>query len=94
MSAPVKSSTIAFAISCKLTRTNFLLWKAQVIPILRGVQLFGHLDGSMPAPPTTAVTGPSAAGKETTEPVKESPNPEYQTWVIQDRNRRPLVLHD
>ncbi|GKC14417.1 retrotransposon protein, putative, ty1-copia subclass, partial [Tanacetum coccineum] len=91
MSAPVKSSTIAFAISCKLTRTNFLLWKAQVIPILRGVQLFGHLDGSMPAPPTTAVTGPSAAGKETTEPVKESPNPEYQTWVIQDRNRRPLL---
>lgn len=85
ISAPVKSSTIATAISCKLTRTNFLLWKAQVIPILRGVQLFGHLDGTTPAPPEKVVTEPNTAEKEATEPAKTSPNPDYQTWVIQDQ---------
>ncbi|KAI3745574.1 hypothetical protein L6452_07974 [Arctium lappa] len=31
MSTLVNSSTIATAITCKLTRTNFLLWKAQVV---------------------------------------------------------------
>nr|KAJ0214123.1 hypothetical protein LSAT_V11C400176850 [Lactuca sativa] len=74
-SAPVKSSTIATAISCKLTRTNFLLWKAQVVPILRGLQLFGHLDGTTPAPPQTLPGSTSAAAKETVEAPKKHPIP-------------------
>ena len=78
MSAPVKSSTIATAISCKLTRTNFLLWKAQVVPILKGVHLFGHLDDTIPAPAATVTIG-------TGDAIRVSPNPEYNTWVIQDQ---------
>jgi hypothetical protein len=31
----------------KLTRDNFILWKAQVVLIVRGVQLFGYLDGTV-----------------------------------------------
>ncbi|XP_023733921.1 uncharacterized protein LOC111881760 [Lactuca sativa] len=50
MSVPIKSSTIATAISCKLTRINFLLWKAQ----------------------------------GTDDLARESPNPDYDTWAIQD----------
>jgi hypothetical protein len=35
----------------KLTRSNFNLWKAQVMPAIRGAQLEGLLDGSDAAPP-------------------------------------------
>lgn len=34
----------------KLNKTNFALWKAQVLPILRGVQLQGYLDDTAIAP--------------------------------------------
>jgi hypothetical protein len=33
----------------KLTRDNFLLWEAQVLPDIRGAQLEGFLDESIPA---------------------------------------------
>ncbi|KAH0709384.1 hypothetical protein KY284_010811 [Solanum tuberosum] len=32
---------------------NFLLWKAQVSMLMRGHNLFGHLDGSIPIPSKT-----------------------------------------
>ena len=68
-----------------MTRTNFLLWKAQVTPILCRVRLFGHLDDTTPAPAATLTTGTSVAGKETAEAPKTTPNPDYETWVIQDQ---------
>lgn len=68
-----------------MTRTNFLLWKAQVIPILRGVQLFGHLDGTTPTPEATISIEISPADKESPSVIKKTPNPEYQTWMIQDQ---------
>jgi hypothetical protein len=37
-------------VTIKLTRENYLLWKAQIVPYLRGQHLFGFLDGSQPAP--------------------------------------------
>jgi hypothetical protein len=38
-------------VTIKLNRDNYLLWKAQIVPYLRGQHLFGFLDGSRPAPP-------------------------------------------
>ena len=35
----------------KLTRENYLLWKSQIVPYLKGQHLYGYLDGSTPAPP-------------------------------------------
>lgn len=43
-------NTLSHPISEKLTRENFLLWKAQVVPAMKGTQLFGYLDGSTKAP--------------------------------------------
>ncbi|CAN6360802.1 unnamed protein product [Urochloa humidicola] len=40
-------------ISEKLTRDNFLLWKAQILPAIKGARLIGILDGSSKAPATT-----------------------------------------
>ena len=34
----------------KLTRDNFVLWKAQFLPSIRGTQLMGILDGTTAAP--------------------------------------------
>jgi hypothetical protein len=36
----------------KLTKSNYFLWQAQVLPAIKGAQLEGLLDGSVPAPPT------------------------------------------
>lgn len=53
---------------------NFTTWKAQFELLLHGYDLFGHLDGSLSAPPATITTGD-----------KTSPNPEYQLWFRQNK---------
>ena len=53
---------------------NFTTWKAQFELLLHGYDLYGHLDGSLPAPPTTI-----------TEGGKSSPNPEYRLWFRQNK---------
>lgn len=78
MSSSMKSSKIATVISYKLTRTNSLLWKAQVLPILHGVQLYGYLDGTTPAPVAKLIIEIGAG-------VKESDNLAYTTWFVQDQ---------
>jgi hypothetical protein len=44
----------------KLTRTNYNLWHAQIIPYLRGQGVFGFIDGTLPPPSKILIT---AAGK-------------------------------
>jgi rubrerythrin len=63
----------------KLTKDNFLLWKTQVLPDIRGAQLFGLLDGSMPKPEKEL--------KETDKDGKEVkiPNPGYAQWIAADQ---------
>jgi len=61
-------------ITIKLTQDNYLLWRAQLIPYLRGQNLFGYLDGSVPCP---AITIPNSS--------THIPNPEYIHWSQQDQ---------
>jgi hypothetical protein len=42
-------------ISIKLASTNYLLWKAQVIPILRGNGLFSYVQNQVPCPSQTII---------------------------------------
>jgi hypothetical protein len=44
-------SPIQHLITIKLNRDNYLLWKAQIIPYLKGQHLFGFIDGTQPTPP-------------------------------------------
>lgn len=74
----INSSKITTAITYKLTSTNYLLWKAQVIPILRGVQLHGYLDGTTYVLAAKIIVGTNAEAKTTD-------NPDYQNWVVQDQ---------
>ena len=61
----------------KLTRANYLLWKVQVMPALRGARMLGLLDGKEAAPPETLVV--QKEGKE----VKID-NPAYEAWIDRD----------
>ena len=53
---------------------NFSTWKAQLVMLLNGHQLMGHLDGSKPAPPVNV-----------TQDNLLMPNPRYQVWFSQDQ---------
>jgi hypothetical protein len=50
LSSSSSTSSLGHLISEKLTRDNFILWKAQVIPIVHGAQLFGYQDGTTAEP--------------------------------------------
>ncbi|KAK1686304.1 hypothetical protein QYE76_047156 [Lolium multiflorum] len=49
-SSSSSAATLNITLSEKLTRDNFLLWQTQVLPEIRGAQLFGYLDGSYAEP--------------------------------------------
>ena len=65
-------------VSVKLSRDNYLLWKAQVVPILRGHQLLGFLNGATPAPP-------ARVPKTTEKGADLVRNPAYVVWYAQDQ---------
>ncbi|KAK2996562.1 hypothetical protein RJ639_025756, partial [Escallonia herrerae] len=60
---------------------NFTTWKAQVSMLMHGHNLFGHLDGTLAAPPTTL-----------TENNQSTPNPAYQIWFRQDQLVQNAIL--
>ncbi|KAJ0082983.1 hypothetical protein Patl1_09710 [Pistacia atlantica] len=77
-------------ITIKLTKDNYLLWRAQLIPYLRQ-NLFGYLDGSIPCPP---ITIPSSTNTSISPPITvpsstntsiHIPNPAYIHWSQQDQ---------
>ncbi|PPR88094.1 hypothetical protein GOBAR_AA32598 [Gossypium barbadense] len=57
-----------------LGNVNFATWKAQLVMLLNGHQLIGHLDGSISAPPTAI-----------TQNRKAILNPKYQIWFSQNQ---------
>jgi hypothetical protein len=77
-SSSTGSSTplLGYVIAKKLNKTNYSLWKAQVLPILRGAQLQGYLDGTNVAP-AKMIKGKTTRDKE--EATQEV-NPEYVQW--------------
>ncbi|CAL1353431.1 unnamed protein product [Linum trigynum] len=57
-------------LSIKLTPTNYLLWHAQITPLLRCHQLMGHVDGTLAAP---------------LQFLNGQPNPAYWPWYVHDQ---------
>ncbi|KAL3510163.1 hypothetical protein ACH5RR_029564 [Cinchona calisaya] len=55
----------------KLTSNNFLLWKTQLLPMLKGCGLACHLDNSAPPPPQLDCSNQI--------------NPAFTQWVQQDQ---------
>ncbi|KAK1686549.1 hypothetical protein QYE76_047397 [Lolium multiflorum] len=67
----------------KLTRQNHPMWRAQVLPAIRGAQLIGLLDGSDAAPPETMTV--EATAQDADKSAKSVPNPAYATWLARDQ---------
>ncbi|WVZ51721.1 hypothetical protein U9M48_002836, partial [Paspalum notatum var. saurae] len=81
----VLAAPLALPVTEKLTRTNFNLWKAQVMPAIRGAQLEGLLDGSDPAPPKTI-------NVEVDGKIVKKPNEEYSRWIVKDQQVLSYLL--
>lgn len=73
-------------VSEKLTRDNFLVWRAQVLPAIRGSRMLAILDGSSAQPPATLQVTKADQSVE----VKE--NPAYMTWIEQDQQLLAYLL--
>jgi hypothetical protein len=72
---------LGYVVAEKLTMTNYSFWKAQVLPILRGAQLQGYLDGTKVASAKT-IEGKKAGDKA--EATKEE-NLEYIQWSAMEQ---------
>ncbi|KAF5460472.1 hypothetical protein F2P56_020336 [Juglans regia] len=64
-------NSASYLITLKLTINNYLLWKAQIVPFLKGHQLFGFVDGTVLPPPPSTPDGHI--------------NSDYTRWVLQDQ---------
>ena len=71
----------------KLARGNFILWKTQVLPALRGAQVTGLLDNSDAAPPKMVEV--TKADKTTAQ----EPNPLYGPWIAKDQQVLSYLLN-
>ncbi|XP_019159724.1 PREDICTED: uncharacterized protein LOC109156343 [Ipomoea nil] len=80
-------------VSMKLNSRNFLFWRTQLVPFLRGQDLLGFVNGSMPCPPSTipaASSNDSGSGATTT--TATIPNPAHKAWVLQDQSILSMLI--
>ena len=71
-------------LNIRLTPSNFILWRRQLLPLLQGQALYGHIDGSTPAPPAmlTSVDGS----------LSSTVNPAFTFGKQQDQRLVSLLL--
>lgn len=74
-------NTLMHLITIRLSPSNYLLWKSQLIPLLTHQNLMGHVDGTSCAPPSELLVDD-----------KSSPNPAYSVWLAADQ-RTVIILH-
>ncbi|KAF3780837.1 hypothetical protein EJ110_NYTH38315 [Nymphaea thermarum] len=98
-SSILSSSFLSQLISQKLNHSNYLTWKRQIVPFIKSHRLYGHIDGTTPAPPQyidcevkrTVVAdqgGGASTGSEIRfeyETVIEN-NPAYEVWLAHDQS--------
>ena len=76
--SPTSLTTIHHLITIKLTYDNYLLWKAQIVPFLKGQHLYGYLNGTTPTPPWII----TVAADNATQALQ---NLKFQHWHSQDQ---------
>jgi len=78
-SSSLSNPLFGVQITEKLSKSNHALWKAQVLPTIRGARLEGYINGKTVTPPSE-IEGKDSAGKAT-----QIPNPEYDEWFARDQ---------
>jgi hypothetical protein len=76
-SSSAAPASLSIPVSEKLTRDNYRLWRAQVVPVIRVAQLKGFIDGSEKAPEKIL---------EVEKDYKKITvaNPDYAVWRVRD----------
>jgi hypothetical protein len=77
------------SISEKLVCSNYVIWKAQVLAVLRSAQLVGFLNGSSKAP-VDKIKIKSQKGTEAD--FEEVLNPAYEAWKVQEQQVLSYLL--
>ncbi|KAJ0888624.1 hypothetical protein HanRHA438_Chr09g0404021 [Helianthus annuus] len=68
-------------IAIKLSSSNYIYWRTQMLPLLSYQQLLSHVDGTQTAPPPSITTND-----------KEVNNPDYLTWY-KDEEQAIILLN-
>ncbi|XP_019171106.1 PREDICTED: uncharacterized protein LOC109166673 [Ipomoea nil] len=76
-------------VSLKLTHWNYLYWRTQIIPFLRGQRLLGFIDGSRPCP-ASFIELP--ADKQSDAAASATLNSAYEAWIEQDISILSLLI--
>ncbi|KAF3786167.1 Retrovirus-related Pol polyprotein from transposon TNT 1-94 [Nymphaea thermarum] len=90
-------SFLSQLISQKLNHSNYLTWKRQIVPFIKSHRLYGHVDGTTPAPPKfvnreikRTVVGNEAAGSTAGNEIRIEyetvDNPEHELWMAHDQS--------
>jgi hypothetical protein len=61
-------------VAVKLNKVNYALWRVQVLPIIRGAQLQGYLDG-------TSITPKKEVDVKIADKTRKESNPECIRWT-------------
>jgi hypothetical protein len=77
-SSSVASIPLHQAVTLRLSKTNYTLWHAQLLPFLRRTKLMGYLAGTLPAPVKMLASSTEASAEQV-------PNPAYTRWYDQDQ---------
>ncbi|KAF3773714.1 hypothetical protein EJ110_NYTH53669 [Nymphaea thermarum] len=80
-------------ISQKLNHTNYLTWKRQIVPFIKGHRFYGHLNGTTPAPPEWIMLEVKNAGGQVQETIAEV-NPKYEMWMAHDQSHEIKNVSD
>ncbi|XP_019184149.1 PREDICTED: uncharacterized protein LOC109179033 [Ipomoea nil] len=95
LSTPATPNTLSTAhhfVSMKLTTKNYLFWRTQLVPFLRGQGLLGFVTGDTPCPPATVIppaTSDAGSGGTTSTTVA---NPAHALWEQQDQSILSLLI--
>jgi hypothetical protein len=73
-SSVVPTPLLGQVVTVKLNKGNYALWRAQVLPIIRGAQLQGYLDGTFIAPE-------KEVDVKIADKTRKESNPEYIRWT-------------
>ncbi|KAK1614057.1 hypothetical protein QYE76_019574 [Lolium multiflorum] len=72
----------------KLSPENYLLWRAQVLPVIKSHLLLGYVNDRLPCP-AQLIPNPKAGDAGASA---EIPNPAYQAWMQQDQAILSFIL--
>ncbi|KAE8789507.1 ABC transporter C family member 10 [Hordeum vulgare] len=74
------NSGLSGQVTERLTRANYILWRAQIVSQLRGAGYFGYVDGATPEPAREVVT--KDLGANTAAPVQRDENPVHYRMCL------------